>query len=227
MTVDLTVPLDDGQTTTATHYAAAGRSHSLLVLAHGAGAGHRHPFMVAVATGVASRGVDVVTFNFAYMERKRRIPDRGPTLENCFRAVVGATRVRFELAGLRLFIGGKSMGGRIATHLAAEGMDDLVGVVALGYPLHPPGKPDQLRSAHLARMSVPVLVVQGERDAFGTPSELEPIVVRMPVPVTLHVVTGADHSLAVKGRPRGEVLEGVAEVVAGWIRTQSGERQPH
>src|SRR5205085_6886332 len=99
------------------------------------------------------------------------------------------------LDGNAIFIGGKSMGGRIATHLAAAGLVSLAGVILLGYPLHPPGKPEQRRAAHLPAVRVPMLFVQGERDTFGTPDELQPAIATMSAEVTLHVVERADHSL--------------------------------
>ena len=183
------------------HYEPQRPGGDLLVLAHGAGAGQQHSFMIAIARGLADRGVDVVTFDFPYMTRRRRAPDRPPVLEAAFRAAIMAAR---DLAGedKRLFIGGKSMGGRIATHLAADLADTTVrplvrAVVCLGYPLHPPGKPERPRTAHLPSILMPVLIVQGERDAFGTPSELAPVIAAMRADVTLHVVEGGDHSLNV------------------------------
>ena len=214
---DISVPLHGGATTTATHYVPVTPAGQWLVLAHGAGAGQRHPFMVSIAKALADRGIDVVTFNFPYMEQKRRAPDRAPVLEECFRAVVAAAGEHRSLRTRRLFIGGKSMGGRMATHLAAQGMDGLHGVIALGYPLHPPGKPQQMRSAHLPAIAVPVLIVQGERDAFGTPAELEPVIKSMRAGVTLHVVAGGDHSLTVKGRTNAGGLDAVATTVAEWM----------
>ena len=196
-------------------YPPAGTPSALLVLAHGAGAGQAHPFMVAVARGLAARGIAVVTFDFPYMRAKRHVPDKPPVLEAAFRETVAAARERFPAGGL--FIGGKSMGGRMATHLAAQGLEGLSGVVALGYPLHPPGRPDQPRIAHLPSIAAPVLIVQGERDAFGTPAELRPVLDTMKADVTLHVVAGGDHSLAVRGRGRADALDRVLETVAGWI----------
>lgn len=212
------VALQGGGHTTATGYRTERPVDAVLVLAHGAGAGQQHPFMVAVAGGIAARGIDVVTFNFPYTEQRRRTPDSTPTLEECFRRAIAATRGDAALRSSRLFIGGKSMGGRIATHLAAHPEPDLQGVIVLGYPLHPPGKPEQLRIAHLPSIAVPVLIVQGERDAFGTPAELTPVVDTMRAPVTLHVVPGGDHSLAVRGQPRERIYEPVLDVIAGWIR---------
>ena len=226
MPVTLAVEVDAATRTSALHYAAdQERSrHALLVLAHGAGAGHQHPFMTTVAHGLALAGIHVVTFNFPYTEQKRRAPDRAPVLERCFRRVVERVRTLDELSACRLFIGGKSMGGRIATHLAAQGLEDLRGLVALGYPLHPPGKPDQRRAAHLPSIAVPVLIVQGERDAFGTPAELQPVLETMKAPVTLHVVSDGDHSLAVRGRPRDDVYRQVFDAIGEWIDAQAEAR---
>ncbi len=201
----------------ATCYLAPDPIGALLVLAHGAGAGQRHPFMVAVATRLAARGVDVATFDFPYMQQKRKVPDKAPVLEACYRDVVAAAMEHEPVRGRTLFIGGKSMGGRMATHLAAQGVQPLAGVVALGYPLHPPGKPQQLRAAHLPAITVPVLIVQGERDTFGTPAELAPVIETMRAPVTLHVVAGGDHSLTVRGKGKDAALANVAGVVTAWI----------
>jgi uncharacterized protein len=216
MADDITVSLEQGRTT-ASHYPPRHPAGALLVLAHGAGAGHRHPFMVSMASALADRGIDVVTFNFPYIEQKRRVPDRAPLLESCFRSVAAAARTHGSLGHRQLFLGGKSMGGRMATHLAAQGMDGIAGVVALGYPLHPPGKPEQPRTAHLPAIAAPVLIVQGERDSFGTPAELEPVLATMRAQVRLHVVPGGDHSLVVKGRSKNDVLDSVAAAVTEWI----------
>jgi uncharacterized protein len=193
-----------------------------LVLAHGAGAGQTHPFMVAFARGLGARGIDVITFDFPYVQEGRHVPDKAPVLEQSFRDVIERAR---SLGDSRpLFIGGKSMGGRIATHLGAQGVEGVMGIVALGYPLHPPGKRDQLRDAHLPAIRMPVLIVQGERDAFGTPDELKPVLARMTADVTLHVVHRADHSLNVRGRqPQG--YDDVLEVIAGWMKTAASRHR--
>jgi predicted alpha/beta-hydrolase family hydrolase len=212
------------------HYPAE-NSQALLVLAHGAGAGERHPFMVAMARGLAERRVDVVTFEFPYMREKRKVPDKAPVLEAAFREAVrealqgSHARLRQghgEAVHHKLFIGGKSMGGRMATHLAAQGLDGLSGVVVFGYPLHPPGKPNQLRVEHLPNIRVPMLVVQGARDAFGTESEIRPVFESLPAAVALHVVADGDHSLAVpkSGRtPQKDVYATVLDRVAAWIHS--------
>jgi predicted alpha/beta-hydrolase family hydrolase len=193
------------------------------VLAHGAGAGQQHPFMTTMAKGFAARAVDVVTFDFPYMRARKKVPDRAPVLEHAFSEIIDAAR-RWSGAS-RFFIGGKSMGGRMATHLGAARFDGLAGIVVFGYPLHPPGKPDQLRVAHLPSVGAPVLIVQGDRDAFGTPAELKPALDSMTVPVELHVVRGGDHSLAVSGRRRDDVFGEILDVATNWMQ-KTGDRGP-
>jgi len=212
-------------TVTALVYVPPDRSHALatLILAHGAGAPQSSAFMVAFAEGLARRGCHAVTFNFPYTEQGRRLPDRAPTLEACFRDVIAAVRTRPDLAAAPLVIGGKSMGGRMASHLAAQGVPDLAGLLALGYPLHPPGRPEQLRAEHLARIREPLLIVQGSRDAFGTPEELRPALAPLGAAATLHVVEGGDHSFKVPKRgpvTQEEVFERVQDEIVRWIRGQ-------
>jgi uncharacterized protein len=188
-----------------------------LVLAHGAGAGQRSRFMVQAARGLAARGLSTATFDFPYMASGRKVPDRTPILEAAWRDAVEAARGAFP--GLPLVIGGKSMGGRIASHVAAAGYPGLAGLVFLGYPLHPPGKPDQRRDAHLPSIAEPMLFVQGTRDAFGTADEIRALVGRLRRAV-LHEVDGADHSFRVAGRGApgaNEVLAEVLDAVTGWV----------
>jgi hypothetical protein len=176
--------------------------------------------MVEFARGLSRRGCHAVTFNFPYMEQGRGLPDLAPTLEACFRDVIATMGARPDLAAARLVIGGKSMGGRIATHLAAQGVADLAGVVALGYPLHPPGRPETLRAAHLARIRQPLLVVQGSRDAFGTPEELRPVLAPLGALASLQVVEGGDHSFKIGRRGPGaqpEVFERIQDEIVHWI----------
>jgi predicted alpha/beta-hydrolase family hydrolase len=188
-------------------------ARAALVLAPGAGAGQTHPWMVAVAGALSARRIDVVTFNFLYADAKRRAPDKNDVLEATWRAAIGAVRARSDVVHQRLFIGGKSMGGRIATQVAAGGDVDVAGLVLLGYPLHPPGKPLQLRAAHLPRVRAPMLFVQGSRDAFGTPEELAPIVDKIGRGTYLLPIDGGDHSLAVSKRS-GATFETVIARVA-------------
>jgi len=217
---ELTIPLPASGTTTAIVYRGGGAA---LVLGHGAGAGQRSPFMMDFARALAARGVDAVTFNFPYTEQRRRIPDRGPVLEACYRAVVAAVREHVDSAREHLFIGGKSMGGRIATQIAAADPDLAVaGLVLLGYPLHPPGQPEKLRDAHLPSVRRPMLFVQGSRDTFGTPGELEPVLARVtPAPV-LHVIEGGDHSFKLGRKDpvrQQEIYTGIQQAIVRWITT--------
>ncbi|HEX6839900.1 MAG TPA: alpha/beta family hydrolase [Stellaceae bacterium] len=198
------------------------RAGVALILAHGAGAGQASPFMVRCAADLASRGIDAVTFNFLYTEHGRRLPDRNDRLEACWRAVIAAMRAEPSLAGSRLAIGGKSMGGRIASQVAAGGdVGDLAGLVFLGYPLHPPGRPERLRSAHLPRIVEPMLFVQGERDSFGTPDELAPIIAALAPRAELYVVAGGDHSFKRRksdGLSQAEAESAVQNKVERWLR---------
>ncbi len=220
----LVVDLEGGQRTTALLYPAAGSSsrRAAIILAHGAGAPQRHPFMVGFARALSERGVDALTFNFLYTEHGRKVPDRMPQLVACFRAVIDVARSEVASARERLFIGGKSMGGRASTHVAAEDHAlSLNGIVLLGYPLHPPGRPDQTRDAHLPGVRRPMLFVQGTRDTFGTPSELKPILSNLAPLPTLHTVDGGDHSFKIAGRDQkarqATVYSEIQDTIVEWI----------
>lgn len=218
---ELSVRLDGGGGVPARVYASEARSPAAaLVLGHGAGAGQRSPFMTTFAAALASLGLDVVTFDFPYIARGRRLPDARPALEACYRAVIAAVARDLESAHHHLFTGGKSMGGRVATHVSAEDPGQRVdGLVLLGYPLHPPGRPGQRRDAHLPGVQRPMLFVQGSRDAFGTPAELEPVLASLAPPPTLHVVPGGDHSFKIRGDSRAQaaVYEDIQRAIARWI----------
>lgn len=218
------VAVGAGAEVTALHYPAPISARATLVLAHGAGADQRHRAMVTLAAGIAGHGVDVVTFNFLYTEQRRRSPDRGPVLEQTWTAVVEAIAGDLP-ADHRLVIGGKSMGGRIGSMVLAQPPDSpawarVSGLVLLGYPLHPPGKPDQQRTAHLPALRVPVLLVHGTRDAFGTREEIEPVFQALPARVDIEFIEGGDHSFKVPkstGLTEQAVLAGTCERVASWI----------
>jgi predicted alpha/beta-hydrolase family hydrolase len=174
--------------------------------------------MIRMAHALWARGFDVITFDFLYTHAGRRVPDRNDVLEATWRAAVDALRAR---QGTRspLFVGGKSMGGRIATQVAAQGgFGDVGGLVLLGYPLHPPGKPALLRAAHLPKVQAPILFVQGSRDGFGQPDELRPIVESLPN-ARLFVVEGGDHSLVPPkgGETVDEVIARVAEEIDRFV----------
>jgi uncharacterized protein len=208
--------------TTAIFYNADGATttppDAMLLLAHGAGAPQTHPFMVAVSRALAARGVAVMTFNFLYAEAKRRAPDKNSVLESTWRAAIRAAPVAYG----RLFIGGKSLGGRIASQVAAGDHVEVAGVVLLGYPLHPPGQPARLRAAHLSRVRAPMLFVQGSRDVFGTPVELAPVLKDLAPRARLFVVDGGDHSFALPKRsgPSFETtMARVADEVVRFMRS--------
>ena len=175
--------------------------------------------MVRFAKGLASRGVTTATFDFPYMATGRKVPDKAPVLEAAWFAAVAEARTRF--ATLPLFIGGKSMGGRIASHIASQGCPGLSGLFFLGYPLHPPGAPEKRRDAHLPQIQEPMLFVQGARDAFGTADEIAALLPTLHRP-TLHVIPGGDHSFKVPastGLKPDQVLDGIMDVVVSWMAT--------
>ena len=205
-----------------THYPAK-RPTATLILAHGAGAGQKSPWMVKTAQALAERGITVATFDFPYMAAGRRVPDRAPILESAWRDALSTPDLK--VGPTRVFIGGKSMGGRIATHIAAQGVEGVSGVVLLGYPLHPPGKPEQRRGAHLPKIQQPVLFVQGSADTFGTADEISEVVKTMPN-AFLHVIEGGDHSFKVKGGAAKNVAV-FAEVITTVVEWINGiARQP-
>ena len=217
----LTVPLETGATT-ALVYPSHGRALGVaLVLAHGAGTGQNSSFMVGFAQAFAALGIDVVTFNFLYIEQRRKIPDRGPVLEACFRAVLERVRDEVPSAQRALFAGGKSMGGRIATQLAAADTAlPLDGLVLFGYPLHPPGKPNERRDKHLPAVGRPMLFVQGSRDPFGTPAELGPVIESLGAQATIRVVDGGDHSFKISKKDpdaQSAVYARVQQAVVTWM----------
>lgn len=209
-------------TVTVRRYPAAAPAGPCLILAHGAGAGHDSPFMVAFATGLAGRGIETCTFNFPYMEQGRRAGDRPEVLEACWLLV--AATLRQAIGARPLFIGGKSMGGRMASRIAARPESeplDLRGLVFLGYPLHPPGRPRQLRVEHWPALTRPALFVQGERDPFGTPDELREHLPSYGGRATLLAVEGGDHSLKPPRsgkRSAADVYSWIQDEVARWVQ---------
>ena len=194
-----------------------------LILGHGAGAGQLHPFMRLFASGLPERGIDALTFNFVYMEQRRSVPDPKAKLESCYLAIIDAATRHKKLKGNTLAIGGKSMGGRIASQVAAqpERADQIAALVFLGYPLHPPGRPDKLRDTHLPEIKAPMLFVQGSRDTFGTPDELRAVFKKHHLSPTLHVVEGGDHSLKVPkslGVPQDEIYAATMDQIVSWLK---------
>ncbi len=192
----------------------------LLALAHGAGAGMRHPFMEAAASALAERGVATLRYQFPYMEAGHKRPDRPAVAYATVRAAVAAAAVR--ASDLPLLAGGKSFGGRMTSQAAAEApLPGVRGLVFFGFPLHAAGRPSDARGAHLADVGVPMLFLQGTRDALASLDLLEPVC-RRAAAATLHVVEGADHSFHVlkrSGRTDGEVMAELADAVAAWVAT--------
>ena len=196
----------------------APESRRLLVLAHGAGAGMRHPFMEEMALRLAEHRTSTLRYNFPYMEAGRRLPDRRAVLLETVKAAVRAATA--AAPRLPLFAGGKSMGGRMTSEAAAAGVLPAVrGLVFLGFPLHPAGRPSRERADHLAEAEVPMLFVQGTRDRLAGLDLLEPEVRTLGPRARLHLVEGGDHSLRLprrSGRTEEEVLDGVARAVGEW-----------
>ncbi|MDH3523608.1 MAG: dienelactone hydrolase family protein [Acidobacteriota bacterium] len=190
-----------------------------LALAHGAGAGMRHPFLEGLAQALAAADVASLRYQFPYMEAGRRYPDRPPLATATVRAAVAATK---KLArGLPLLAGGKSFGARMSSQAAADGgLESALGLVFFGFPLHPPGKPGSERAAHLERVGQSMLFLQGTRDAFADLDLLAPVCRRLGDRATLHVVDGADHGFAVprrSGRAAPDVLGELAAATRRWI----------
>lgn len=187
----------------------------VLVLAHGAGGTMRTALLDGFAAGLAAAGVACLRFNFAYSEAGKRSPDREPGL----RAVWAAAFERGGQTGGPVWAGGKSMGGRIASMMAADGELDAAGLVFVGYPLHAPGKPDRIRDEHLDLVGVPMLFLQGTADPFARWDLLTGVVERLGDRATLHPLEGGDHSFRVRGQPRDDTGTGTAlgEAVARFI----------
>jgi predicted alpha/beta-hydrolase family hydrolase len=197
-----------------------GSEGGAVILAHGAGNDMNHPFMNHIHQVFAESGLLSVKFNFPYKEMGRKAPDRMPLLENTWRAVIRAVRDDPKLAPKHLYLAGKSMGGRVASHLAAQGQA-CDGLIFLGYPLHPAKQIDKQRMEHWANLPSPVLFVQGTRDALCDLDVLKAELPRIPAPVTLHVVEGGDHSFKVPkslGRSQDGVWQDVGTAVTVWIK---------
>jgi len=197
--------------------ATSGDTIATFVCAHGAGGNMQDRGMQAVAKELRGRGLDVVRFNFVYSEKKSGRPDPMALLQACIKAVVGAVSAK------RLLIGGRSMGGRAASMLAADGFA-ADGLLLLAYPLHPAGKPEQLRDAHLPRITMPTLCLNGTRDALCRPDLMEAVLPRLGSNFEMHWLEGADHSFHVlksSGNTDGDVMREVGESVQGWLQRRT------
>jgi len=195
-------------------------ARSLLALAHGAGAGMTHPFMHKLAAELSGVGIATLRYQFPYMEQRRRAPDR-PNLLTA--TVVAAVKTASTIApDLPLLAGGKSMGGRMTSQAAAQHpLENVAGLVFFGFPLHPPNRPDTKRAAHLEKVTVPTLFLQGTRDTLADLSLLKPICKRLGALATLHVIDGADHSFHMpKSSPKtdADALRELAETTVSWAQ---------
>jgi predicted alpha/beta-hydrolase family hydrolase len=197
-------------------------ARALLVLAHGAGAGMRHPFLQAMADALSGHAVASLRYQFPYMSEGGRgaRPDPPPVAEGTVRAAVAAAA---EMApGLPLFAGGKSFGGRMTSMAAARApLERVRGLVFLGFPLHPAGRPGATRAAHLAEVTIPMLFLQGTRDPLAALDLMRPVCDHLGARATLHVVEGADHSFGVlkrSGRTNADVVGELASTIAGWMQ---------
>ena len=228
-TEKLTVDVNEKEAVTALLYPAAKKIRAGLtaLLGHGAGANQLSGFMRLFASGLATRGLDVMTFNFIYMEQGRSVPDQKPKLEACFRAVIAAIAKHKKLKNNRLVVGGKSMGGRIASQVVAARDEeplalDVDGLVFLGYPLHPPGNPAKLRVEHLEKIRKPMLFVQGTRDALGTPEEIQPFIKNLRPAAKIYTIEGGDHSFKAPkkfGLPQEQIFENAMDEIVRWAAT--------
>jgi predicted alpha/beta-hydrolase family hydrolase len=201
-------------------------AESLLVLAHGAGAGMTHPFMESLATELAAARVGTLRFQFPYMEQRRKIPDRPPVLTA---TILAALHAASEAApDLPLFAGGKSLGGRMTSRAAAQNiLVGLRGLVFFGFPLHAPNKPGTKRAEHLPNVRLPMLFFQGTRDPFADLKLLRPICSKLGARATLHVIETADHSFHVlksSGKTDGGILKELARTAATWTRQEITDR---
>jgi len=199
------------------------RASSLLVFAHGAGAGMRHAFMDAAALSLGAHGIATLRYQFPYMQKKSGRPDPPAVLQATVRAAVRTAAA--AAPDLPLFAGGKSMGGRMSSQAAAsEPLEGVRGLVFFGFPLHPAGSPAIERGAHLSRVTVPMLFLQGTRDKLAELDLLRPLLAGIPR-ATLKVFDGADHSfhlLKSAGRTDDELLSEIAQTVADWMGSLSG-----
>ena len=214
----LSIGLEDGQRVSAL-LGAPHDARAVCVLAHGAGAGMTHPFMAAVASGLAERGIAALRYQFPYMEQGGKRPDSPKVAHATVRAaVLEAARL---LPGLPLFAGGKSFGGRMTSQAqAASALSGVRGLVFLGFPLHPPGQPGDERAKHLFDVQIPMLFLQGTRDEFAQLDLLEPLCKRLGSRATLKLFQDADHSFHVparSGRKDSEVRNEKLDTMAEWI----------
>ena len=212
--------IEEGRVRVSGVYARSADPSATLVVAHGAGAGMDHPFMVGFSRAMNDEGIATLRFNFPYIENGRRSPDPAPFLQESWRAAFAAASGRAE--DEPVWAGGKSLGGRIASMAVADGMP-AAGLVFLGYPLHPPGRPERIRDEHLYGIDAPMIFVEGTRDVFATRELLAGVIAKLGDRATLISIDGGDHSFNVRGAKRDarEVAAALAQPVAALIRERT------
>ena len=215
--------IQDGRVRVSGIYARPPDPPATLVVAHGAGAGMDHPFMAGFTRAMNDEGIATLRFNFSYIENGRRAPDPESLLRETWLAAFAAATARSK--GEPVWAGGKSLGGRIASMVVSDGMP-AAGLVFLGYPLHPPGKPERIRDEHLYRIASPMLFLEGTRDPFATRDLLAGVIAKLGERATLVPIEGGDHSFNVRGvkRDAREVGAGLAVHAAAFIE---GHAQEH
>ena len=223
----LTIDLEDGRTVSGLLQIPP-QPLACLTLAHGARAGMTHPFLTAFATGLAGRRIATLRYQFPYMERGAKRPDPPKVAQATVRAAV--LLARRLVAPLPLFAAGKSFGGRMTSQAQAESpLPGVRGLVFLGFPLHPPGRPSDERGRHLLDVQVPMLFLQGTRDDFASLPLLRPLIKRLGARATLELVDDADHTFRVPartGRSSDEVFTGMLERLVAWMETIRGRAEP-
>jgi predicted alpha/beta-hydrolase family hydrolase len=201
------------------------KARALFVMAHGAGAGMRHPFMEALARSFAASRIATLRYQFPYMEKGSKRPDSPAVLTSTVRAAIAAASE--HNSGLPLFAAGKSMGGRMTSLAeASEPLPNVAGLVFFGFPLHAAGKPSSERGAHLFEVAKPMLFLQGSRDGLADLQLLKPLCDKLGRRAELFVVEGGDHSfhmLKRSGRSDGQMIEVLAQTVASWAGRMTGQ----
>lgn len=217
--VELAITLGDGTGQVSGLLTRPENARALYVLAHGAGAGMRHPFLERMARGLGDHAIATLRYQFPFMERRARRPDPPTVAERTVRAAV--TEAAGAAPGLPLVAGGKSFGGRMTSAAQAnEALPGVRGLVFVGFPLHPPGRPGTARAEHLFRIEVPMLFLQGTRDEFAELELLRPVIKRLGERATLALVEGGDHSFRVpkrSGRTDAAVFDELVGTIAAWV----------
>jgi predicted alpha/beta-hydrolase family hydrolase len=216
---DKPITINVGNASVSGLLTAPENARACYVLAHGAGVGMQHSFMAAVAKGLAERHIAALRYNFPYMEQGRKRPDSATVAQAAVRAAV--TAASGVLPGVPLFAGGKSYGGRMTSQAEAEApLENVRGLIFLGFPLHPPGQPSDDRAEHLSSVKVPMLFLQGARDEFAALDYLKPLIKRLVARATLKLFDDADHSFHVPaktGRNDADVMTELLDTLAAWI----------